>query len=281
MADVLARHGYRVHLVDEDPRTGSYNALINGIPADFKRTASRDFSPNRRKIIGRANECGTCLVAPPAEIGGRRKSINVRSLSAAFCLAAIWRFPLSEEGCHKTDPRTGSYDALINGIPADFKRTASRDFSPNRRKIIGRANECGTCLVAPPAEIGGRRKSINVRSLSAAFCLAAIWRFPLSEEGCHKTDPRTGSYDALINGIPADFKRTASRDFSPNRRKIIGRANECGTCLVAPPAEIGGRRKSINVRSLSAAFCLAAIWRFPLSEEGCHKKASINKDLYH
>ena len=101
MADVLARHGYRVHLVDEDPRTGSYNALINGIPADFKRTASRDFSPNRRKIIGRANECGTCLVAPPAEIGGRRKSVNVRSLSAAFCLAAIWRFPLSEEGCHK------------------------------------------------------------------------------------------------------------------------------------------------------------------------------------
>ena len=94
-------------------------------------------------------------------------------------------------------------------------------------------------------------------------------------------DSRTGSYDALINGIPADFKRTASRDFSPNRRKIIGHANECGVCLVAPPAEIGGRRKSINVRSHSAAFCLAAIWRFPLSEEGCHKKASINKDLYH
>lgn len=42
MADVLAAHGYRVHLVEEDSRTGSYVALINGIPADFKRTKSHN-----------------------------------------------------------------------------------------------------------------------------------------------------------------------------------------------------------------------------------------------
>ena len=42
MADVLAAHGYRVHLVEEDSRTGSYDALINGIPADFKRTKSHN-----------------------------------------------------------------------------------------------------------------------------------------------------------------------------------------------------------------------------------------------
>lgn len=51
MADVLARHGYRVHLVDEDPRTGSYDALINGIPADFKRTASHN---NIKKYASKA-----------------------------------------------------------------------------------------------------------------------------------------------------------------------------------------------------------------------------------
>lgn len=44
MADVLAAHGYRVHLVEEDSRTGSYDALINGIPADFKRTKSHNDS---------------------------------------------------------------------------------------------------------------------------------------------------------------------------------------------------------------------------------------------
>lgn len=42
MADVLAAHGYRVHLVEEDSRTGSYYALINGIPAGFKRTKSHN-----------------------------------------------------------------------------------------------------------------------------------------------------------------------------------------------------------------------------------------------
>lgn len=42
MADVLAAHGYRVHLVEEDSRIGSYDALINGIPADFKRTKSHN-----------------------------------------------------------------------------------------------------------------------------------------------------------------------------------------------------------------------------------------------
>lgn len=40
IAYVLARHGYQVHLVEEDSRTGSYDALIDGIPADFKRTKS-------------------------------------------------------------------------------------------------------------------------------------------------------------------------------------------------------------------------------------------------
>ena len=42
MANVLAAHGYRVHLVEEDSRTDSYDALINGIPADFKRTKSHN-----------------------------------------------------------------------------------------------------------------------------------------------------------------------------------------------------------------------------------------------
>ena len=51
MADVLAAHGYRVHLVEEDPRRGSYDALINGIPADFKRTKSHN---NIRKYASKA-----------------------------------------------------------------------------------------------------------------------------------------------------------------------------------------------------------------------------------
>ena len=51
MADVLAAHGFRVHLVEEDPRKGSYDALINGIPADFKRTKSHN---NIRKYASKA-----------------------------------------------------------------------------------------------------------------------------------------------------------------------------------------------------------------------------------
>ncbi len=42
MAGVLAYHGYNVHLVEEDPRRGSYDALVDGIPADFKRTKSHN-----------------------------------------------------------------------------------------------------------------------------------------------------------------------------------------------------------------------------------------------
>ena len=53
MADVLASHGFRVHLVEEDPRTGTYDALINGLPADFKRTSSHN---NIRKYAKKAIE---------------------------------------------------------------------------------------------------------------------------------------------------------------------------------------------------------------------------------
>ena len=42
IAGILARHGFHVHLVEEDSRTGSFDALVNGIPADFKRTASHN-----------------------------------------------------------------------------------------------------------------------------------------------------------------------------------------------------------------------------------------------
>lgn len=63
IANVLARHGFRVHLVEEDPRTRSYDALINGVPADFKRTSSHN---NIRKYaslvyshkIGQPHICG-------------------------------------------------------------------------------------------------------------------------------------------------------------------------------------------------------------------------------
>lgn len=51
MADVLAAQGFRVHLVEEDPRAGSYDALINGIPADFKRTSSHN---NIKKYASKA-----------------------------------------------------------------------------------------------------------------------------------------------------------------------------------------------------------------------------------
>lgn len=51
MADVLANHGFRVHLVEEDPRRGSFDALINGVPADFNRTKSHN---NIKKYAKRA-----------------------------------------------------------------------------------------------------------------------------------------------------------------------------------------------------------------------------------
>ena len=51
MADVLANYGFRVHLVEEDPRRGSFDALINGVPADFKRTKSHN---NIRKYASKA-----------------------------------------------------------------------------------------------------------------------------------------------------------------------------------------------------------------------------------
>ena len=51
MADVLANHGFKVHLVEEDPRRGSFDALINGVPADFKRTKSHN---NIRKYASKA-----------------------------------------------------------------------------------------------------------------------------------------------------------------------------------------------------------------------------------
>ena len=51
MADVLANHGFKVHLVEEDPRMGSFDALINGVPADFKRTKSHN---NIKKYAKRA-----------------------------------------------------------------------------------------------------------------------------------------------------------------------------------------------------------------------------------
>jgi len=51
MAGVLAYHGYNVHLVEEDPRRGSYDALVDGIPADFKRTASHN---NIKKYVHKA-----------------------------------------------------------------------------------------------------------------------------------------------------------------------------------------------------------------------------------
>ena len=53
MADVLAAHGFRIHLVEEDTRLVSYDALINGIPADFKRTSSHN---NIKKYAKRATQ---------------------------------------------------------------------------------------------------------------------------------------------------------------------------------------------------------------------------------
>ena len=55
MADVLAAHGYRVHLVEEDSRTGSYDALINGIPADFKRTKATTISKSMHLSLSRSS----------------------------------------------------------------------------------------------------------------------------------------------------------------------------------------------------------------------------------
>ena len=46
------------------------------------------------------------------------------------------RLTINKNERNKEDSRTGSYDALVNGIPADFKRTASHN---NIKKYAKRA----------------------------------------------------------------------------------------------------------------------------------------------